>query len=512
MEGTSSITWLTAPLLAAIITVLLLKWIYDRNFSSKRKPPGPPAWPLIGNILDLGTLPHQNLYKLRPKYGPVLWLKLGSVNTMVIQSAKAAADLFKNHDLAFSDRKVPDALTAWNYNQGSLAVGNYGPYWRILRKLCSSELLVNKRVNDSTEVRERCVEKMVSWIEEDVASSKAEGRSGEVELLQFLYLMAFNVVGNLMLSRDLLDLHSKEGRKFFDAMNKVMKWAGEPNIVDFLPFFKWLGPSRLKNNMVKDMGIAINIVTSFVKDRIQETKSTEKVKKDFLDMLLEYEGDGKEGPDRFLEENIIIVILEMFFAGSETTSSSIEWAMAELLRNPESMRKVKEQLNSVLVPNQKIKESDIDRLPYLHAVVKETLRLHPPIPLLLPRNSMEDTNFMGYHIPKNTQVFVNAWAIGRDSDAWEDALSFKPERFIGSNIHYKGQHFELIPFGSGRRICVGMALAHRVVHLSLATLLWTFDWELDRSVTPQTMDMEERTGITMRKLEPLKAIPTKRIV
>lgn len=209
---------------------------------------------------------------------------------------------------------------------------------------------------------------------------------------------------------------------------------------------------------------------------------------------------------------MLIIVQEMFFAGSETTSGAIEWAMAELLRHPESMRKVKEELDSVLGPNRSIKESDIDKLPYLQAVVKETLRLHPAIPLLLPRNAMQDTNYMGYLIPKSTQVFVNAWAIGRDPDAWNDPLSFKPERFSGLNTEYKGQHFELIPFGSGRRICVGMSLAHRVVHLTLATLLRYFDWELDSSVTLETLDMKERMGITMRKFEPLKAIPKKRIV
>ncbi|WOG97670.1 hypothetical protein DCAR_0417011 [Daucus carota subsp. sativus] len=508
MESTSSFSWLTASLLAAIVTVML-KWMHASFFSTKQKPPGPLAWPLIGNIFDLGSMPHQSLYKLRWRYGPVIWLKLGLVNTMVIQSAKAAAELFKNHDAVFSDRKVFDALTAWNYNQGSLAMGNYGPYWRTVRKLCSMELLVNRRVNDSTEIREKCVDKLVCWIEQIIASSQVEGKSGEVELSELLFLMAFNVVGNLMLSKDLLDLSSTEGREFFDAMNQVTKWAGTPNLADFLPFLKPFDPFRVRKNMAKGMGVAINIISSFLKERGHETMSTEKVKKDFLDVLLEYQGDGKEGPDKISDKNIIIIILEMFFAGSETTSSSIEWAMAELLRNPESMRKVKEELDSVIMPNKRVMESDIDKLPYLQAVVKESLRLHPTVPLLLPRNSMEDTNFMGYHIPKNTQVFVNVWAIGRDPDTWDDPSSFKPERFIGSNIHYKGQHYELLPFGSGRRICVGMALAHRVLHLTLATLLWTFDWELGNSLTPQTINMAERTGITLRMSEPLKAIPRK---
>ncbi|KAI6683885.1 hypothetical protein NL676_029798 [Syzygium grande] len=148
-------------------------------------------------------------------------------------------------------------------------------------------------------------------------------------------------------------------------------------------------------------------------------------------------------------------------------------------------------------------------MPFLQAVVKETLRLHPPLPLLIPRNALKDNNFMGFDIPKDAQVLVNAWGIGRDPDAWEDPLAFKPERFLGSKIDYKGQNFELIPFGSGRRMCVGLSLAHRVLHLGLATLLHHFDWELGGGLTPATLDMRERTGITLRKLHPLKVIPKK---
>lgn len=196
-------------------------------------------------------------------------------------------------------------------------------------------------------------------------------------------------------------------------------------------------------------------------------------------------------------------------AGSETSSSTIEWALSELLRSPEKMIKVKAELATVIGPNRKFKESDIDNLPYLQAVIKETLRLHAPIPFLVPRKALQDTEFMGYHIPKNTQLFVNAWAIGRDPEIWEEPSMFKPERFIGSNVDYKGQHFELIPFGAGRRMCAGVPLADRMLHLALGSLLHEFDWELDSSVTRKMLDMRDKIGIVVRKLEPLKAVLTR---
>ena len=173
------------------------------------------------------------------------------------------------------------------------------------------------------------------------------------------------------------------------------------------------------------------------------------------------------------------------------------------------MIKAKAELTQVVGANQKVEESDIDNLPYLQAIMKETLRLHPPIPFLVPRIAIRDTNFMGFDLPKNTQVLVNAWAIGRDPDVWDDPLSFKPERFIGTKIDYKGQHYELIPFGAGRRMCAGVPLAHRVLHLILGSLLHKFDWELDGNVTRETIDMKDRLGITIRKNEPLLVVPKK---
>lgn len=198
---------------------------------------------------------------------------------------------------------------------------------------------------------------------------------------------------------------------------------------------------------------------------------------------------------------------EMFLAGTETTSTTVEWAMTELLLNPESITKVKDEIAKVVGPSGKLEEKDTDNLHYLHAVVKEALRLHAPFPFLVPRRSSQDTNFMGYHIPKNTQVLVNAWAIGRDPEYWDESLSFKPERFLGSNLDYKGKHYELIPFGAGRRICIGIPLAQRMVMLILASLLHEFDWVLDNNMTSETIDMKEKLGITARKLEPLKATP-----
>ncbi|KAJ0088551.1 hypothetical protein Patl1_32322 [Pistacia atlantica] len=302
-----SFSWVVWSSTIFVLVALILLPRGKESKHAKRKPPGPPGLPIVGNIFDLGTIPHQTLYNLIPKYGPILWLKLGSVNTLAIQSAKAATEFFKNHDHIFCDRKCPIAITAHNYNQGSLAIGQYGVYWRILRRICSMELLVNKRINETTHVRRKCIDNMIQFIEDDVAAAQARGELGEVNLVHYLFVMAFNIVGNLTLSRDLLNSHSKEGEEFFAAMSKVMEWAGAPNLADFLPFLQRLDPQGIKKGMDRDMGRAMKIIAGLVKERtIEKNKMTkEKRMKDFLDAVLEYERDGgKEGPDRISNQNL----------------------------------------------------------------------------------------------------------------------------------------------------------------------------------------------------------------
>ncbi|KAM7526119.1 hypothetical protein LguiA_016021 [Lonicera macranthoides] len=503
----SSINLVSVSLLAAFLLLVLKLVTGKKNGAGQKLPPGPPGWPVVGNMFQLGILPQKTLYDLRSKYGPVVWMQLGSVNTMVVQTAAAAAVLFKEHDVVFSDRKQKEGLNAFRFNDGSLGQARFGADWRVLRRLCSSEFMVNKRLNDTTDIRRRLEDNLVRWIDDEARSS-----SGEVEVGRFFFLVAFNLIGNLLLSRDLMDAKDPESKEFFKCMNKIVELAGTPNVADFLPWLKWLDPSGVRRGIHSSMVKTMKVTTRFVQERLEQRKSKDdhKRKKDFLDTLLEYEGDGKGGPERMTLHNAQILIMEMFFAGSETTSISIEWGFVEMLRNPHVMQKVRNEIDTVIGLHRKVEESDFERLPYLQAVVKETLRLHPVLPLLLPRNTTEDTKYMGYFVPKDTQVFVNAWAIGRDPAAWDDPLTFKPERFLGSDIEYKGQDFQLIPFGSGRRICVGFPLAHRVVHLTLATIIQNFDWELPAGVTPKSIDMEEKFGLTLRKKIPMKAVPRKR--
>ncbi|KAL7087207.1 hypothetical protein ACP275_13G053400 [Erythranthe tilingii] len=496
--------WLWSTFLVCCISLVAV--LCHRHYSTPKAnlPPGPRGWPVFGNMFQLGSMPHKTIAGLKSHYGPVVWLRIGSINTMALLTARAAAELFKNHDASFAERTITDVMTSHNFHKAALSLSPYGPYWRSMKRMMTVEMLVHKRIVETEPIRRRCISNMVQWIQNESSSSGGRG----VHVARFVFLASFNMLGNLMLSRDLVSPESEEGSEFFAAMIDMMEWSGHPNIGDLFPWMKWMDPQGLRRNAERGMGKILKIVGGFVEER-QSNGGTNN--KDFLEVLLKYEGDGGKIDDQrqISDHDFNIIIMEVFLAGSETTSSTTEWAMVELLSHPEAMNKAKVELDEVVGKGNTFEESHIDKLPYLQAVLKETLRLHPPIPFLVPRRAIQETDFMGYRIPKDTQLFVNAWAIGRDPECWDDPLSFKPERFLGSKIDFKGHHFELIPFGAGRRICAGIPLAHRMLHLVLGTLLHEFDWRVDEIERKGMIDTRERIGVTVRKLVPLKAIPRK---
>ncbi|KAL0443915.1 UNVERIFIED_CONTAM: cytochrome [Sesamum latifolium] len=499
--------WIFLVWCIGILGPVLVLFCRQQCSTSGRLPPGPSGWPVFGNMFDLGSMPHKTIAGLKKDYGPVVWLRIGSINTVALLNAKAAAELFKNHDANFAERTITEVMKVHDFHKTALSLSPYGSYWRVMKRIMTVEMLVQKRIKETEPIRRRCIGDMVEWISKE-ANAAAGGESGRIHVARFVFLASFNMLGNLMLSRDLVSPESVEGSEFFAAMIELMEWSGHPNIVDLFPWLKWLDPQGLRRNAERGMEKTLKIVGRFVAERLKERELGGGARKDFLEVLLECEGNGNDDQrHKISEHELNMIITEVFLAGSETTSSSIEWAMVELLSHPEIMRKAKNELAQVVGKSNKFEEGHIESLPYLQAVLKETLRLHPPIPFLVPRRAIQETNFMGYQIPKNTQLFVNAWSIGRDPECWDDPLSFKPERFLGSKIDYKGQNFELIPFGAGRRICAGIPLAHRMLHLVLGSLLHEFDWRVDEIGKNAMMDTKERMGVTVRKVVPLEAIP-----
>ncbi|KAL8135880.1 hypothetical protein AgCh_010479 [Apium graveolens] len=504
-------------LMVLVVVVTLLLWSLWvavvsilRNTTVKVLPPGPRRWPLVGNLLQLGFgfAPHESFAKLASKHGPIMTLWLGSMNTVVISSNEVAREMFKHHDVVLAGRKIYESMIGDFGNEGSLITAQYGPHWRMLRRLCSKEFFSTTSLDAMHNVRSRCIVHMVQFIKD-----AGGGGTKAIDVRKFFFLMTFNLVGNFLFSKDLLGPKSEEGEKFYYHAGKVMEFAGKANVADFFPMLRLLDPQGIRRKTQYHVNQAFKIAGGFLKDRLNEKEDNFKEKKkDFLDVLLDYRGDGIEGPHEFSPTTINVIVFEMFTAGTDTTTSTLEWAMAELLHNPKTLEKVQKELRNVTVnhPNTKLTERDFENLPYLQAVIKETLRLHPPLPFLVPHKAMNSCNMLGYNIEKEAQVLVNVWAIGRDANTWKDRLIFKPERFFDPDmlqVDYKGQHFEFIPFGSGRRMCPAISLASRLLPLALGSVLLSFDWVLEDGIKAGDMDMSERMGITLRKAVPLKAVP-----
>ncbi|XP_021827234.1 cytochrome P450 CYP736A12-like [Prunus avium] len=232
--------------------------------------------------------------------------------------------------------------------------------------------------------------------------------------------------------------------------------------------------------------------------------------KDFVDVIVGFMG-SEESEYRIERPHIKAIIMDMLVASMDTSSTTVDWALSELMRHPKAMKKVQKELEDVVELERMVEESDLEKLDYLSMVVKETLRLHPVAPLLVPHAATEDCTVNGYHIPKKSRVIINAWAIRRDPSAWTDAEEFIPERFEGSDVHVRGNHFQLIPFGSGRRRCPGIQLGLTVVQLMLAQLVHCFDWELPNNMFPEELDMSEALGITVARAKHLIATPSYRL-
>ncbi|KAL8044411.1 hypothetical protein ABFX02_08G044600 [Erythranthe guttata] len=481
--------------LVLIFVLIIIHAIQTISTRGKKLPPGPTLLPLIGNLHLLGDQPHKSLCRLAETHGPLMRVRLGFINTVVISSAEMAKEVLQKHDLAFSSRSVPNALLAHDQFKYSAVWLPVGPRWRSLRKALNSNMLSVGRLDFGQNLRCRKVDELVEYCRRSSISGEA------VDVGRAAFRTSLNLLSNTIFSKDLTDPFSDSAKELKDLVWNIMLEAGKPNLVDFFPILGKLDPQGIRRRMTVNFGKVIDLLSGLIDERIERGKSDQNA--DVIDVLL---AACKENPEDIDRTHIERICLDLFAAGTDTSSSTVEWAMAEALANSEIMKKAKAELEEVVGKGKVIEEADISRLPYLQCMVKETLRLHPPVPFLIPRRVEDDVDVCGYTVPKNSQVLVNAWAIGRDAGIWENPLEFKPERFVGSEVDVKGRDFELIPFGGGRRICPGLPLAVKMVPVMVGSLLNSFDWKIEYSGIGE-FDMEEKFGITLQKARPLLAVP-----
>ncbi|KAL2327106.1 hypothetical protein Fmac_020533 [Flemingia macrophylla] len=496
----------TLCLLLTLATILVLKSLLSSKKTTKSNtnlPPGPTPLPIIGNLLELGNRPHHSLARLSDIHGPIMTLKLGQVTTVVISSADMAREVLQTHDLLLSNRTVPDALSVLNHDQYSLSFMRVSPRWRDLRKICNNQLFANKTLDASQGLRRKKLQELLN----DMKKASEVGEA--VDIGRAAFKTTINLLSNTFFSADFV--HSaEEAGEYKEIVVSILKEVGAPNVSDFFPALRFLDLQGIRRRSIVSVKKVITIFRRFVAERMELRKDTgSNNNDDVLDALLNIsQENGKIEMDK---DEIEHLLLNIFVAGTDTTTYTLEWAMAELIHNPKMMSKVQKELEQAVGRGKPVEETDVANLPYLQAVIKETFRVHPPVPLLLPRKAETDVEIGGYTIPKDAQVLVNAWVIGRDPSKWKNPTTFVPERFLEleTEIDVKGHHFELIPFGSGRRICPGLPLASRMLPLMLGSLVNCFDWKLEEGLKLDELDKEDEYGITLEKSQPVRIVPVK---
>ncbi|CAH1413282.1 unnamed protein product [Lactuca virosa] len=407
----------------------------------KNLPPGPTPLPIIGNLHLLGNQPHQSLAKLAAIYGPIMFLNLGRTSVLVISTAAAAKEVLQKQDLAFSSRYIPDALTAHNHSTYSVVWLPVATQWRSLRRFFNTNIFSRNSLDANQHLRRQKVQELVAYCR------KASHSGDSVNISRAAFRTTLNILSNTFFSKDLTDPYEDSGKEFKELVGNMMEEAGKPNLVDFFPVLKKIDPQGIRRRLTLYIGKAFEIFEALIEERLGNKSKQD----DVLNECLKF---SEENPDQMNRTRIKSLLLDLFAAGTDTTSSSLEWAMTEILCNPHTLTKAQEELEDVIGKGKMVEESDILRLPYLGCILKETLQIHPPIPFLVPRKNQTEIKLNDYIIPKGTQVLVNSWAIGRDSNVWDDSMKFKPERFLTSSLDVRGHDFELVSFGAGEFVLV----------------------------------------------------------
>ncbi|KAI3454727.1 hypothetical protein Pfo_011390 [Paulownia fortunei] len=334
-----------------------------------------------------------------------------------------------------------------------------------------------------------------------------------------LNVCATNAIARVMLGRRVVG-HGHGGgdekaEEFKSMVVELMVLAGVFNIGDFIPLLEGLDLQGVIAKMKKLHKRFDAFLSTILEEHKTNGSYGTEGHVDLLSTLISLKDvDDSEG-GKLTDTEIKALLLNLFAAGTDTTSSTVEWAIAELVRHPKIMAQAQQELDSVVGRNRLVTESDLSQLSFLQAIIKETFRLHPSTPLSLPRIAHESCEVNGYFIPKGSTLLVNVWAIAHDPDLWSDPIEFQPERFLTGgerpNADVRGNDFEVIPFGAGRRICAGMSLGIRMVQLLTATLIHSFDFDLANGQLAQTLNMEEAYGLTLQRAEPLMVHPKPRL-
>nr|CAB3487400.1 unnamed protein product [Digitaria exilis] len=497
-------------ILVATVTILyfnrlLLLLAPRKRTGSPPSLPCPRGLPVIGNLHQLGATPHDSLAALAATHAaPLMLLRLGSVPTLVVSTAAALRAAFQPNDRAMSGRPALAAATRITYGLQDIVFSHPdGPLWRAARRASLSELLSAPRVRSFRGVREAEAAALVAAI--------ADASGSPVNLSE--KLMA---TSNKILRRVAFGDEGEGSIEAGTVLDETQKLLGAFFVGDYIPSLAWVDTLRgLTRRLERNFHELDAFYEKVIDDHINKRDDASKGE-DLVDVLLRLHGDPAYQKTFHSRDQIKGILTDMFIAGTDTVAATVEWTMTELVRHPDVLAKAQREVRGVMgeTDGDIVLESDLPRLTYLKQVIRESMRVHPPVPLLVPRETIEPCTVYGCEIPAGTRVLVNARAIGQDPGAWgHDAARFVPERHeeVADLGDHKPWHdsFSLVPFGVGRRSCPGVHFATSVVELLLANLLLCFDWRAPGGVA--AVDLEQETGLTVHRKNPLVLVAERRM-
>ncbi|OMO79873.1 Cytochrome P450 [Corchorus capsularis] len=467
-----------------------------RNRVSAKKPhkiiPGPKGFPVLGSLNLMVNLAHHKLSAVAKSFGAkrLMAFSMGDTKVIITCNPDVAKEILNSS--VFADRPVKESAYSLMFNR-AIGFAPYGVYWRTLRRIAATHLFCPKQISSTEGQRSEIASQMVSII---------ACRGGDQFCVRDLLKKASlnNMMCSVFGTKYELGSSNTETEELSQLVEEGYDLLGKLNWSDHLPWLAGFDFQKIRFRCSE----LVPKVNKFVTKIIQEHKlqSGRKIH-DFVDVLL-----SLNGPDKLSDQDIIAVLWEMIFRGTDTVAVLIEWILARMVLHPEIQSKVQAELDGVVGKSRPLMESDIQSTVYLQAVVKEVLRLHPPGPLLSwARLAITDTTIDGYHVPEGTTAMVNMWAITRDPDVWVEPLKFMPERFVSKDsgdveFSVLGSDLRLAPFGSGRRTCPGKALGLATVCFWVGSLLHEFQWV--QSDDTNSVDLTEKLRLSCEMANPLQ--------
>ncbi|EEF52498.1 cytochrome P450, putative [Ricinus communis] len=507
-------------IIIAFVTLLIYSFIRkSRKASKKREPPqAAGAWPVIGHLhlLSGSQPPHITLGNLADKYGPIFTIKLGVHRTLIVSNGEIAKECLTTNDKAFASRPKSLAMEILGYDYSMLGFSPYGEYWRQMRKIITLELLSKHRLEMLKRVREVEVKTAIKGLYQEWMKSRNSSNKILVEMKKWFSDITLNVILKVIVGQrlvELLDGEQDEGssNSWQDALREFMELSGKFSVSDALPYLRWLDLGGVEKEMKQNLEKLDCVVRKWLQDRRDKKSSgIAKRQEGFMDVLLSILNDAEELSGRDADTINKATCLALILAASDTTAITLTWTLSLLLNNREALKAAQHEVDIHVGKERQVTESDARDLVYLQAIIKESFRLYPAVPLLLPHEAMEECTVNGYHIPAGTRLIINVSKVHEDPSVWLNPQEFQPERFLTSHkdVDFRGQNFDLIPFGSGRRKCPGILFALQVLSLTLATVLHSFEIETS---SDNPIDMCESAGTTNAKASPLEVVLTPRL-